>query len=181
MYISRPYRSKFCYDMLVHIYVSVGYNTWFSFLWVMLRPERWRIIFKYCSHAFFVYTRQGTAGIHTILNMRYIGSKTKLLPAIQKILEDKVSTQHGLTFCDLFAGTSTVGDYFKDRYRIIANDSLFAAYTLSRGKLCQPCSFQELGFNPFEYFNSADTDDYTIGFCYNNFAPTVSNRYISVS
>lgn len=111
-----------------------------------------------------------------ILIMRYIGSKTKLLPAIQELLEDKVSVQHGLTFCDLFAGTSTVGDYFKDRYRIIANDSLFAAYALSRGKLCQPCLFQQLGFNPFEYFNAATTENYTIGFCYNNFAPTVSNR-----
>ncbi len=106
--------------------------------------------------------------------MRYIGSKTKLLPAIQELLQDKELASNGLRFCDLFAGTSIVGDYFQNTYCVIANDSLYAAYCLSRGKLCHPCTFQQLGFNPFEYFNNADTANYLQGFCYNNFAPSVS-------
>lgn len=109
-------------------------------------------------------------------SMRYIGSKTKLLSAIQELLEDKGLAQPGLTFCDIFSGTSTVGDYFKNTYRILANDSLFAAYALSRGKLCRPCTFDNLGRDPFEYFNNVDTDGYIQGFCYNNFAPTISGR-----
>ena len=40
-----------------------------------------------------------------------------------------------MIFCDLFAGTCTVGDYFKDRYEIIANDTLYTSYVISNAKL----------------------------------------------
>lgn len=108
--------------------------------------------------------------------MRYIGSKAKLLPVLQELLHDKGLDRGGLTFCDIFSGTSIVGDYFKNQYRIIANDSLFAAYCLSRGKLCHRCTFEQLGFDPFEYFNTIDASNYIYGFCYNNFAPLESER-----
>ena len=48
--------------------------------------------------------------------MRYIGNKTKLLDIIDKFLISKKLNKEGLSFCDLFAGTCTVGDYFKNRY-----------------------------------------------------------------
>lgn len=108
--------------------------------------------------------------------MRYIGNKTKLLSVLRDLLEEKGLTQQGLTFCDIFSGTATVGDYFKNTYKIVANDSLYAAYVLSRGKLCRPCTFENLGRDPFEYFNNVDTGGYVQGFCYNNFAPTISGR-----
>ena len=52
--------------------------------------------------------------------MRYLGSKVKLLTAIQDVI-DKYHIE-GDTFADLFSGTGCVGDFFKDRYNILTND-----------------------------------------------------------
>jgi adenine-specific DNA-methyltransferase len=59
--------------------------------------------------------------------MRYIGCKRRLLPFIhQSIIKHNIE---GETFCDLFSGTATVGNYFKQQgYRIIANDLLYSSY-----------------------------------------------------
>lgn len=109
--------------------------------------------------------------------MRYIGNKAKLLEKLDKLIVRKNISKKGLIFCDLFAGTCTVGDFFKDRFEIIANDTLYFSYVISNGKLKYDKNFfKMLGFDPFEYFNNIDTTDYTSGFCYNNFAPTVSGR-----
>lgn len=108
--------------------------------------------------------------------MRYIGNKTKLLFEIQNLLIKKRILNSNLTFCDIFSGTGCVGDFVKSKYRIIANDSLYAAYCVTAAKLRTPSKFHKLSVNPFQYFNSVDTSSYTIGFCYNNFAPTVSGR-----
>ena len=50
--------------------------------------------------------------------MRYIGNKTKLLDIIDKFLISKGLDKKGLRFCDIFAGTCAVGDYFKNRYEL---------------------------------------------------------------
>ena len=65
--------------------------------------------------------------------MRYLGNKTKILPYI----EDVIKKYHikGKIFADIFAGTSSVGDYFKDKYEIISNDFMFYSYVLSKAKL----------------------------------------------
>lgn len=109
--------------------------------------------------------------------MRYIGCKTKLL----EILDDKITKYcgdiKGRIFCDLFSGTCSVGDYFQDKCDIIANDNLYFSYIIARGKLLKnQCSFTKLGFDPFSYFNSVDTDNYISGYCYNTFAPSKSGR-----
>ena len=45
--------------------------------------------------------------------MRYIGNKTKLLHFIEKvIIKHKIK---GEIFADLFAGSGSVGDYFKNK------------------------------------------------------------------
>lgn len=109
--------------------------------------------------------------------MRYIGNKTKLLDKLEQLLSRKGLAKKGLVFCDLFAGTCTVGDYFKNNYEIIANDTLYTSYVISNAKLkYKDTFFQNLGFDPFEYFNNIDSSNYTTGFCYNTFAPTVSRR-----
>lgn len=109
--------------------------------------------------------------------MRYIGNKTKLLEELDKLIKNKKIGKKGSTFCDLFAGTCTVGNYFKDRFSIIANDTLYFSYAISNGKLkYQKNFFKTLGFDPFEYFNNVNTDNYITGFCYNNFAPKITGR-----
>ena len=67
--------------------------------------------------------------------MRYIGNKAKLLEKLDKLIVRKNINKKGLIFCDLFAGTCTVGDFFKDRFEIIANDTLYFSYVISNGKL----------------------------------------------
>lgn len=109
--------------------------------------------------------------------MRYIGNKTKLLSELEKLISSKKLNKKGLIFCDMFSGTCTVGDFFKDKYEIIANDSLYSSYVISNGKLkYEKDFFKNLGFDPFTYFNNTNTDDYTVGFCYNNFAPNITGR-----
>ena len=109
--------------------------------------------------------------------MRYIGNKSKLLNELENLLIEKKLTKKGLVFCDLFSGTCTVGDYFKNKFEIIANDNLYFSYSISKGKLNYKDSFfTNLGFDPFEYFNKKNVDKYIDGFCYNNFAPNISGR-----
>ena len=64
--------------------------------------------------------------------MRYLGNKTKIMPQIEKLLDEKNILINGLEFCDAFSGTATVGDYFQNVFRIISNDSLCASYYISR-------------------------------------------------
>ena len=109
--------------------------------------------------------------------MRYIGNKTKLLNKLDNFISKKKINKKNLVFCDLFSGTCTVGDYFKNKYEIIANDNLYFSYVTAKGKLNYKKSFfKNLGFDPFEFFNSVDSSNYVTGFCYNNFAPTISGR-----
>ena len=109
--------------------------------------------------------------------MRFIGNKAKLLDKLDKLMVSKKIIKKGSVFCDLFAGTCTVGDYFKDKFEIIANDTLYTSYVMSNGKLKYDKNFfKTLGFDPFEYFNNVDTDNYKSGFVYNNFAPEISGR-----
>lgn len=110
--------------------------------------------------------------------MRYLGSKLKLLPKIDKLLSDKNLKNTRYTFCDLFCGTAVVADFFKKYYDIIANDTLYLSYVIALGKLLfnEKKAFCNLGFDPFLYFNNTDTTSYTQGFCYNNFAPLIAKR-----
>lgn len=109
--------------------------------------------------------------------MRYIGSKIKLLEIIRNELNNFAPLPDGSVFCDLFAGTNVVSDFFQDKFKIISNDNLTFCYILGRGKLIKiDKKFKSLGFDPFEYFNSVDCKDYKSGYCYNNFAPSVSDR-----
>ncbi len=76
--------------------------------------------------------------------MRYLGNKTKLLDFIQQVIE-KYKIE-GETFADLFSGTSSVGDFFKDRYTILANDYMRYASVIAKAKLLNE------GIPPFKRF-----------------------------
>ena len=56
--------------------------------------------------------------------MRYIGCKLNLLPYIEHLVTETLGVREGV-FCDLFAGTATVGAHFKKQgFQIISNDLL---------------------------------------------------------
>ncbi len=63
--------------------------------------------------------------------MRFIGNKEKLLEQInQAVLSTKISDG---VFCDFFAGTSSVGRFFKEKgFEIISSDVLYFSYVLQK-------------------------------------------------
>ena len=69
--------------------------------------------------------------------MNYIGSKLSLLgfleESIHKIVDKRTRVKKNKIFCDLFAGTGSVGFHFKKLgYKIIANDIQYYSYVLNR-------------------------------------------------
>lgn len=112
--------------------------------------------------------------------MRYIGNKTKLLLEIDKLLEKKGLKKQGLIFCDLFCGTATVSNFYNGYYKIVANDILDFSRDMAYGLLMSnDLKFENLGFDPFEYFENSNTNDYNNGFCYNTFSPKAKRQYFS--
>ncbi len=107
--------------------------------------------------------------------MRYLGSKAKLLNTIEDVIE-KYNIE-GYTFGDLFAGTSCVGDYFNDRYKIQSNDFLYFSYVISKSKLnnSRIPSFtkftKEYKSNIFDWLNSLEFTPDSNYFIYNNYTP----------
>ena len=107
--------------------------------------------------------------------MRYLGSKVKLLEFIQEtIIKYNII---GNSFCDLFAGTASVSDYFKGQYEIIANDFMYYSYVFSKAKLLNNTKpnferfVREYNRDVFEWLNSqtyTPNEDY---FIYYNYSP----------
>ena len=107
--------------------------------------------------------------------MRYIGNKNKILNYIETLINDKKINKENYTFCDAFSGTSTVGNYFKDKFKIIANDNLYTSYVMSQARLNTPdLKFELLGLDPFEIFNKENNK--LKGFIYKNYSPGGSER-----
>ena len=68
--------------------------------------------------------------------MRFIGCKENLLGFIEAFIKEK--DIKGNVFCDLFAGTASVGKHFKKLgYKIIATDLLYFSYVLQKVYLGQ--------------------------------------------
>ena len=90
--------------------------------------------------------------------MRYLGNKTRMINNIDNFISELGIK--GKTFCDLFAGSASVSDYFKDKYRIIANDLLdsscvFAKAKTNNSKIPEFKKFVKIyGTNPFDYFTN---------------------------
>jgi len=63
--------------------------------------------------------------------MRFIGCKENLLGFIEKFIQEKDIKES--IFCDLFAGTASVGKHFKKLgYKIISTDLLYFSYVLQK-------------------------------------------------
>ena len=112
--------------------------------------------------------------------MRYLGSKVKLLKFIHETI--KKYNIVGDSFCDLFAGTASVADYFKSQYKIIANDFMYYSYVFSNAKLLNNGKpnfekfISEYNSDIFDWLNSqifTPNEDY---FIYHNYSP-IGNRF----
>jgi len=78
--------------------------------------------------------------------MRYIGSKEKLLGFIAQTVSSFGITSG--TFCDLFAGTTTVGRHFKHKgFRVISNDLMEYAFVFGKAYI------ETNGFPQFEHLD----------------------------
>lgn len=111
--------------------------------------------------------------------MRYLGSKIKLLDQIESVIDD--NHIDGEIFADLFAGTGCVGDYFKDRYKVISNDFLYYSYVFNKAKLMntkipQFKIFKEVyGEDIFDWLNAQVYSPDDTYFVYKNYTP-IGNR-----
>lgn len=107
--------------------------------------------------------------------MRFIGNKELITSDIKELLEEQGLTDMGLTLFDAFCGTGAISDALKDSFNIVSNDMLRWCVTYTRGRVCSnDCTFDNLGIDPFEYFNS--NKKIVKGFFYKNYSPGASQR-----
>lgn len=91
-----------------------------------------------------------------IHNRRFLGNKTKLLGYIGDIVADKCRGYY--TFCDIFAGTGVVGQYFNQPdTKIISNDILDSSFISLQCWLGTKDYNKEKISNIIEYLNSLET------------------------
>lgn len=113
--------------------------------------------------------------------MRYIGNKSRLLGHINQLIEDKNIS--GGVFADLFTGTGSVADHFKDRFEIITNDLLLYASLFSKAKVLLSdipkfTKFKKrFKMSPFEYWNNYDYSKEPDGFVTLNFSPKGDRKF----
>ncbi len=107
--------------------------------------------------------------------MRYLGNKETIKKEIREMLSSHDLLKENLVFFDAFSGTGSVSDYLKDIYNVIINDNLKFASIFSYGRIVKDkVSFNNLGFDPIDFFNSnSNTID---GFFFKNYAPKSSGR-----
>ncbi len=101
--------------------------------------------------------------------MRFIGCKNNLIENIDELINNKCKNASSL--CDIFAGTGTVGSYFKKKYKIISNDLLYFSYCLQKGliEMNEEPKFLKLDLinqksnrlqRVIEYLNNLNIDEY---------------------
>ena len=107
--------------------------------------------------------------------MNYIGSKLSILDYIDNTIQDftGITDESNATICDIFAGTSSVGKYFKSKgYNVISNDIQYYSFVTAKHFIenNSDIQFEKLTSagisNPFEYLNSLNDKK---GFIYNNY------------
>ena len=112
-------------------------------------------------------------------NLRYLGNKDSITEKIKEIISCKITLQPNTVFFDAFCGTGSVANAFKTTCNIVINDNLNCATTYAYGRMvANTCTFELLGFNPFDFFNS--TNEIVEGFFYKTYSPGGSTRmYLS--
>lgn len=115
--------------------------------------------------------------------MRYLGNKTRMINNIENFISEL--DIKGKTFCDLFAGSASVSDYFKDKYKIIANDLLdssciFAKAKINNSKIPEFKKFKnKYGIDPFEYFTNKEYEFKEEHFIWKNYSPKGQRQFFT--
>ncbi|MCR5097901.1 MAG: DNA adenine methylase [Lachnospiraceae bacterium] len=115
--------------------------------------------------------------------MRYLGNKTRLLGFIDDVI--KKYDISGETFADLFSGTSSVGDHFKDRFTIIANDYMGYAGVIAKARLLNTGVplfekfTQHYGMSTFDWLNARTYEPSPEFFIYNNYTPVGGRMFFT--
>ena len=115
--------------------------------------------------------------------MRFLGNKTRMLENLDEFI--KKHNIKGKIFCDLFTGSSSVADHFKDRYQIIANDLLTSSCYYAKAKIYNSNvpefnNFKkEKGVDPFTYFNLKEYEMLDGHFLLNNYSPKGDRMFLT--
>ncbi|HEK0326948.1 Dam family site-specific DNA-(adenine-N6)-methyltransferase [Proteus mirabilis] len=117
--------------------------------------------------------------------MRYIGSKKLLLQHIKNML-DKHTNGTEKTFLDLFAGTNSVGLFFKPHYTIYSNDLLYFSYVNAKALIeanIRP-NFEQLKklgiHNPLSYLMDTPVNHLPSEYYELSYSPTGDAMYLTV-
>lgn len=115
--------------------------------------------------------------------MRYLGNKTRMLENINSVILDNNITEG--VFCDLFAGSGSVGDYFKEKFQIISNDFLHSLSIVNKAKLenkdipAFKDFIKKYGVDPFAYFNNKIYISDSQFFITNNYSPKGKRQFFT--
>lgn len=121
--------------------------------------------------------------------MKYIGNKRNLLDDIEKFTRKHVPCDdlNNGTFLDLFAGSNSVANHFKQFMPVTTNDAMYFSYVLARGttNLNMPPDFSRLNDRinqkeVLDYLNNIPLSQLTAGFIADNYTLHGSERnYLS--
>lgn len=106
-----------------------------------------------------------------------------MLENINSVIEQNNIT--GKTFCDLFSGSGSVGDYYKEKYNIISNDFLFCLSIISKAKLENKgmpnfnLFKKQFNTDPFSYFNNKTYVSDSQYFITNNYTPKGNRQFFT--
>lgn len=126
------------------------------------------------NYKMLTYTKKDVKGC---VNLRFIGNKKDLLGEIDYVIKENIK-DNSKQFLDLFAGTGSVGNYFKKDYEIISNDNLYFSYCIQKAIIENNLTpnfkrLKQIGIkDPLEYLVK---ENYIIDetyFIYHNYSPT---------
>ena len=106
-----------------------------------------------------------------------------MLENINSVIEQNNIT--GKTFCDLFSGSGSVGDYYKEKYNIISNDFLYCLSIISKAKLENKgmpnfnLFKKQFNTDPFSYFNNKTYVSDSQYFITNNYSPKGNRQFFT--
>lgn len=115
--------------------------------------------------------------------MRFLGNKTRMLSNIDSFIKKHKIT--GKIFCDLFTGSASVADHYKDKYQIIANDMLESSVTIARAKIENGTMPEFDNFKKekevdiFTYLNELYYQPNERSFIYNNYSPKGGRQFFT--